>query len=80
MYANNIEFNRDPRSYALQLVEDGLVDAESLLLCALNHMSHDDVKRMLDSNELSPRFSSEYYDDENDVDEAQEWADYDPDC
>jgi hypothetical protein len=48
-------FNSDPRDYALQLVERGY-DSAHLLLCALKHMSHDDVRGMLDANELSPRF------------------------
>lgn len=53
-------FQQDPRDYALQMVEEGLVDAESLLECALKYMSHDDVRGMLDANELSPRFTEEY--------------------
>jgi hypothetical protein len=49
-------FQTDPRDFALELVEQGLVDAEHLLLCALKYMSHDEVRDMLDCNELSPRF------------------------
>lgn len=49
-------FNSDPRDYALELVEQGFDNAH-LLLCALKYMSHDDVRGMLDANELSPRFS-----------------------
>lgn len=51
-------FKTDPRSYALELVEMG-VSADYLLLCALKYMSHDDVRDMLDCNELSPRFDEE---------------------
>jgi hypothetical protein len=57
MFTDKQLFQKDPRDYALQLVEQGLVDAESLLLCALKYMSHDDVRGMLDANELSPRFA-----------------------
>jgi len=56
------QFQKDPRSYALDLVE--LVGAEHLLLCALKYMSHDDVREMLDMNELSPRFNEETEEDE----------------
>lgn len=49
-------FDRDPRSYALDMVRDGLVSADTMLLAALNYMSHDDVREMLDANEMSPRF------------------------
>jgi hypothetical protein len=64
------------RDIALELVENGLVSAESMLTMALKYMSNDDVEDMLDTNELSERF----FDEEPDVDEAQEWYDFDPDC
>ena len=44
------------RDKALELVEEGLVSAEHLLLCCLKAMSEDDVEWMLDANELSERF------------------------
>ena len=77
-------FQRDPRDFALGLVDDGLIDPVMLLTAALNWMSHDEVREMLDANELSPRFT--YDDPEEDEewdgqpDEAQEWHDFDPDC
>lgn len=53
------QFNKDPRAYTLDMVENGLVSADAMLLNALLYMSHDDVRGMLDANELSPRFSEE---------------------
>jgi hypothetical protein len=79
MYSDNTAFNKDPRDYALSLVEDGLVSVEVLLQCALNAMSHDDVRDMLDANELSPRFEEDEEDD-GQPDEAQEWESFDADC
>jgi len=55
---NNELFQRDPRDYALELEECG-VSSKHLLLCCLKYMSHDDVREMLDINELSPRFSED---------------------
>ena len=52
-------FKRDPRDYALSMVEDGLVSADQMLLCMIKYMSHDDVRGALDANELSPRFDEE---------------------
>lgn len=69
---DNKLFQRDPRSYALQMVEDQLVSADHLLLCALKFMSHDDVREMLDCNELSPRFSDDDEDEVNQDDESNE--------
>ena len=52
-------FDSDPRSFALELVENQLVSADHLLLCALKYLSHDDCREMLDMNELSPRFDED---------------------
>ena len=52
-------FRKDPRSFALELVDSGFVSAESLLTAALMYMGADEVRDMLDSNELSPRFSED---------------------
>jgi hypothetical protein len=49
-------FSTEPRDYALEMVEGGLVTADHLLLCCLKYMSTDAVRDMLDANELSPRF------------------------
>ena len=58
-------FRNDPRSYALDMVTDGLVTAESMLLAALKYMSDFEVCEMLDMNELSPRFAD--YEDAEEV-------------
>jgi hypothetical protein len=47
------------RDKALELVDEGLVSAESMLAMALQYMSTDEVEDMLDSNELSPRFEAQ---------------------
>ena len=50
------QYNTNPRDYALELVESGMVSYDYILTAALKYMSHDDVRAMLDCNELSPRF------------------------
>ena len=57
-------FRKDPRDFALGLVNDGMVDPMMMLTAALNWMSHDEVRDMLDANELSPRFEEEELEDE----------------
>jgi hypothetical protein len=54
-----ITFNS--RDKALELVEEGLVSADDMLIMALKYMSTDDVEDMLDCNELSERFLEEGY-------------------
>ena len=49
----------DSRDKALELVENGYVSADDMLVMALMYMSTDDVADMLDANELSERFTEE---------------------
>ena len=56
-------FRKDPRDFAIGLVDDGLVSPMMLLTAALNWMSTDEVRAMLDANELSPRFDEELEDE-----------------
>jgi hypothetical protein len=49
----------DSRDKALTLVEDGMVSAEDMLTMCLKYMSTDEVEDMLDTNELSERFTEE---------------------
>ena len=65
------QFERDPRAFAMELVENGLVSAESLLSCALKYMSCDDVRDMLDCNELSPRFDEEDEEEDEEEDDSE---------
>jgi hypothetical protein len=52
-------FQKQPRAYADDLVAEGIVDAKDMLSKCLSWMSADDVREMLDANELSPRFDEE---------------------
>ena len=64
----------DFRSEALELVENGVVSAEAMLTMALKYMSNDEVADMLDSNELSERFTED--EDDGQPTWEQEWADF----
>jgi hypothetical protein len=44
--------SREYTNKALEMVDQGLIDAEYLLVCALKYMSEDDVRDMLEANEL----------------------------
>jgi hypothetical protein len=58
------DFREDPRSYALGLVDEGLVDPLLMLSACLKYMSHGQVQDMLEANELAPRFWQKEEDDE----------------
>ena len=52
-------YTRDNRDKAIEMVEEGRVSADHLLLCCLKYMSNDDVYDMLDCNELTKRFEED---------------------
>ena len=54
-----MQVSQDVRSYALDLVANGVVDMEVLLRACLGYMSMEDVCHTLDLNEMSPRFLQE---------------------
>jgi len=60
----------------LEMIEDGLLDRDTVIMACIKYMSESDVQDMMEANE----FIEEQYEDEPDVDEAQEWADFDADC
>lgn len=46
------EVNMSPRDRAFELVDAGLVDKETMLMCCLQYMSYDDIEDMLNINSL----------------------------
>ena len=64
------------RDKALEIVEEGLVSADDMLIMALKYMSTDDVEDMLDCNELSDRFIEDE-EDENTQDDEDLFRDAD---
>ena len=70
---------REYTTKLLEMMDEGLISAEAVAEMALAYMSEDDVKDMVRSNDLMPWLEDDE-EDEPDVSEAQEWADFDPDC
>ena len=70
---------REYTTKLLEMMDEGLISAAAVAEMALAYMSEDDVKDMVRSNDLMPWLEVDE-DDEPDVSEAQEWADFDPDC
>ena len=69
------------REYTTKLIammDEGLISAEAVAEMALAYMSEDDVKDMCRANDILDDEEDEDYDGQ--PDEAQEWADFDPDC
>ena len=62
----------------LEMMDEGLISATAVAEMALAYMSEADVKDMVRSNDLMPWLEDD--EDEPDVSEQQEWADFDSDC
>ena len=75
---------REATNRILELVEEGLLDRDAVIMACLKYMSEDDVADMAHANEF---FLDEDEDEEDEdsewdgqPDEALEWYDFDPDC
>jgi hypothetical protein len=70
----------DMREYTtklLEMMDEGLITAESVAEMALAYMSEDDVKDMCRANDI---LDEEDEEDDGQPDEAQEWESFDADC
>ena len=45
----------DPRDYALELIDEGSLNARDFAIMCVKYMSIDDVEDMLHANEMDPR-------------------------
>lgn len=68
---------REYTTKLLEMMDEGLISAEAVAEMALAYMSEDDVKDMMLANDIVDYDEDEY---DGQPDEAQEWADFDPDC
>ncbi len=70
---------REMTSKLIAMMDEGLISAEAVAEMALAYMSEDEVADMMRSNDiLLDEEEDEEYDGK--PDEAQEWADFDPEC
>ena len=70
--------SREYTNQLLDMIDDGLLDRDTVITACLKYMSEADVQDMMEANE----FIEEQFEDEDDgqPDEHTEWMDFDPDC
>lgn len=70
--------SREYTGKLLELIEDGMLDRDTVIMACVKYMSEADVQDMMEINE----FILEEDEDEDDgqPDEMQEWADFNADC
>jgi hypothetical protein len=71
---------RKQTNYLLELIDSGMIDANTVVTMALKYMSEDEVADMMRVNDILVEDDEEFGDYYDSVDESQEWHDYDPDC
>ena len=72
----------DPRHYTnklLEMIDDGLLDRETVILAMATYLSDNDVRDMMECNEMLEEEDEEDEDDGQPT-EQEEWASFDPDC
>ena len=67
---------RDYTTKLIDMMDEGLISAAAVAEMCLAYMSEADVEDMMRANDIV----EDEEDDEPDVDEATEWADFDADC
>ena len=71
---------RDFSTKLLDMIDDGLLDKDTVIMACVKYMSEDEVRDMMFANDFVEDTDDWDEDEEPDVDEAQEWHDFDPDC
>ena len=61
----------------LEMMDEGLINADTIAEMCLAYMSEDDVADMMRANDILDEDEDE---DDGQPDEAQEWESFDPDC
>lgn len=72
--------SREYTNKLLELVEDGLLDRDTVIMACVKYMSEDDVKDMMEANEFILEEDEDEDEYDGQPDEAQEWYDFDPEC
>ena len=61
----------------LEMIEDGILDRDTVIMACVKYMSEDDVRDMMEINEFVPvEDEDEDYEDDGQPTWEQEWADF----
>lgn len=71
--------SREYTSKLLDMIEDGLLDRDTVIMACIKYMSESDVQDMMEINEFIDE-QDEDEDDDGQPTEQEEWASFDPEC
>ena len=72
--------SREYTSRLLELIEDGMLDRDTVIMACVKYMSEDDVKDMMEHNEFIDEDEDEDEEYDGQPTEQEEWASFDADC
>ncbi len=64
----------------ISLVEDGMIDKDTLIRDLFGYLSESEVADFARKNDIITWLDRDEEEDDRQPDEAQEWYDFDPDC
>ena len=67
---------RDATNKILEMIEDGLLDKDQVIMACLKYMSEDDVADMAHANEFFYDEDEDDYEDDGQPSWEQEWEDF----
>jgi len=67
---------REATNKILEMVEDGILDRDTVIMAALKYMSEDEVADMAHVNDFFDSEEDEDYEDDGQPTWEQEWADF----
>jgi hypothetical protein len=72
--------SREYTNKLLELVEDGMLDRDTVIMACVKYMSEADVQDMMESNEFILEEDDEDEEYDGQPTEQEEWASFDADC
>ena len=76
--------SREYTGKLLELIEDGMLDRDTVIMACVKYMSEADVQDMMEINEFILEEDEDEEDEDSEwdgqPDEMQEWADFNADC
>ena len=71
---------REYTNKLLEMVEEGLLDRDTVIMACVKYMSESDVQDMMESNEFVPEEDEDEDEYDGQPTEQEEWASFDADC
>jgi hypothetical protein len=72
--------SREYTSRLLDLIEDGMLDRDTVIMACIKYMSESDVQDMMEMNEFIVEQDEDEDEDDGQPTDQEEWYSFDPEC